>query len=178
MILLNSHLWKSFLLYLFNFLHLIVKESKSSSVVFDSLWPHGIVHGILQARILEWIAVPFSRGSSQPRAQTQVSRIAGRLYQLSHQGSPRILEWVVYPFSSRSSWPRNWTWVSSTAGGFFTIWATRVALHILDSSNKLPVTFKNQILFLDTLVMSMKANWMPYANQESTFASDKTSPGI
>ena len=35
------------------------------------------VHGILQARILEWVAVPFSRGSSQPRDQTQVSQIAG-----------------------------------------------------------------------------------------------------
>ena len=34
------------------------------------------VHGILHARILEWVAVPFSRGSSQPRDQTQVSHIA------------------------------------------------------------------------------------------------------
>ena len=34
------------------------------------------VHGILQARILEWVAFPFSRGSSQPRDQTQVSYIA------------------------------------------------------------------------------------------------------
>ena len=54
------------------------------------------VHGILQARILEWVAFLFSRGSSQPRDQTRVSRIAGIriLYQLSHQGSPRILKWV------------------------------------------------------------------------------------
>ena len=36
------------------------------------------VHGILQARILEWVAFPFSRGSSQPRDQTQVSCISGR----------------------------------------------------------------------------------------------------
>ena len=35
------------------------------------------VHEILQARILEWVAIPFSRGSSQPRDQTQVFRIAG-----------------------------------------------------------------------------------------------------
>ena len=35
------------------------------------------VHGILQARILEWVAFPFSRGSLQPRDRTQVSRIAG-----------------------------------------------------------------------------------------------------
>jgi len=38
------------------------------------------VHGILQARILEWVAFPFSRGSSQPRDQTQVSCIAGGFF--------------------------------------------------------------------------------------------------
>ena len=38
------------------------------------------VHGIFQARIQEWLAVPFSRGSSQPRNQTQVAWIAGGLF--------------------------------------------------------------------------------------------------
>ena len=38
------------------------------------------VHGILQARILEWITFPFSRGPSQPRDQTQVFRIAGEFF--------------------------------------------------------------------------------------------------
>ena len=38
------------------------------------------VHRILQARILEWIAFPFSRESSQPRDPTQVSLIAGRFF--------------------------------------------------------------------------------------------------
>ena len=37
-------------------------------------------HGILQARVLEWVAFPFSGGSSQPRDRTQVSRIAGRFF--------------------------------------------------------------------------------------------------
>ena len=37
-------------------------------------------HEILQARILEWVAVPFSRGSSQLWDRTQVSRIAGRFF--------------------------------------------------------------------------------------------------
>ena len=37
-------------------------------------------HGILQARILEWVAFPFSRGSSQPRDQTQVSHITGGFF--------------------------------------------------------------------------------------------------
>ena len=59
-----------------------------------------IVHGILQAGILESVAVPFSRGSSQHRDQTQVSHIAGGFYfiylfyfyQLSHRGSPEYTE--------------------------------------------------------------------------------------
>jgi len=38
------------------------------------------VHGILQARILEWVAFPFSRRSSHPRDQTQVSHTAGRFF--------------------------------------------------------------------------------------------------
>ena len=40
--------------------------------------PDSSVHGILQARIPEWVAMPSSRGSSQPRDQTQVSCITGR----------------------------------------------------------------------------------------------------
>jgi len=38
------------------------------------------VHGILQARILVWVTVPFSRGSSQCKDQTHVSHIAGRFF--------------------------------------------------------------------------------------------------
>ena len=45
------------------------------------------VHGILQARILEWVAFPFSRGSSQHKDQTQVSRIAGNSLPDEPQGS-------------------------------------------------------------------------------------------
>ena len=42
--------------------------------------PGTSVHGILQARTLELVAIPFSRGSSQPRDRTQVSCIAGRFF--------------------------------------------------------------------------------------------------
>ena len=41
-------------------------ESESCSIMSNSLPPHGIVHGILQARILEWVAIPFSRDLSNP----------------------------------------------------------------------------------------------------------------
>ena len=40
------------------------------------------IHGIFQARILEWVAIFFSRGSAWPRDRTQVSHIAGRLFTL------------------------------------------------------------------------------------------------
>ena len=42
--------------------------------------PGSSIHEITQARILEWVAIPFSRGSSQPRDQTQVSRIGGKFF--------------------------------------------------------------------------------------------------
>ena len=51
------------------------------SVMSDSFQPCGLTAcGILQARILEWVAVPFSRGSFQPRDRTQVSHNAGGFF--------------------------------------------------------------------------------------------------
>ena len=62
------------------------------------------VRGILQARILEWVPLPFSKASSQSsRIEPSLLNCRQILYQLSHQGSPRILEWVAYPISSGSS---------------------------------------------------------------------------
>ena len=55
-----------------------VKVILSCLTLCDPL--HYLVHGILQARILRWVSFPFSRGSSQPRNQTQVSCIAGRFF--------------------------------------------------------------------------------------------------
>ena len=46
----------------------------------DCSLPGSSIHGIFQTRVLEWVAISFSRGSSRPRDQTQVSRIAGRLF--------------------------------------------------------------------------------------------------
>ena len=62
----------------------------------DCSLPGFSVHGILQARVLEWVTISFSRGSSQPRNWTHiscVSCIGGRiLYTVSHLGSP----WMTY----------------------------------------------------------------------------------
>ena len=70
-----------------------------------SLWGSSI-HGILQARVLERIAISFSRGSSRPRDRTRVSSIANRqLYQLSHQGSSPVL---LATNPNTSSEPLDW----------------------------------------------------------------------
>ena len=75
-----------------------VKKSESPSVTSYSLWLTGLVsrppgfsvHGILQARVLEWVAIPFSRRSSWPWDWTQVSYIASRLFTLwaTREGQP------------------------------------------------------------------------------------------
>ena len=67
----------------------ILKESMKVKVAqlcptlcdpMDYSLPASSVHGILQARILEWVASPFSRASSQPRDQTRVSHIVGGFF--------------------------------------------------------------------------------------------------
>ena len=86
--------------------------------------------GFFQARILEWVAMPSSRGSSQSEWSESRSVVSDSLP--SHGQAhgilqARILEWVDFTFSRGSSKPRNWTQVSHIAGRFFTSWATREA---------------------------------------------------
>ena len=60
-------------------------------------------HGIFQARILEWVTIPFSRGSSQPRDRTQVYPHCRQiLYQLNHKAS---LWYQLVRILMRASWP-------------------------------------------------------------------------
>ena len=77
--------------------------SAGHSVVSDSLRPHGLYSPwILQARILEWVAVPFSRGTYQPRDRTEASRIAGGFFIIRATGKPKntgvgslcLLQWI------------------------------------------------------------------------------------
>ena len=70
-----------------------MKERESRSIRSDSLRSLNTVHGILQARILEWVAFPFSRGIFPTQgSKPGLLHCRWLLYQLSHEGSPRILE--------------------------------------------------------------------------------------
>ena len=80
---------------------------------------NSIVYGILQARILEWVAFPYSRGFSQPRDQTQVSIIASWFFtswatreSQEYWSRLSLLQWI-FPTQELNG-------VSCIAGGFFT----------------------------------------------------------
>ena len=79
----------------FSVLHYLPVKSLSRVRLFASPWTVAhrapLEHGIFQARILEWVAISFSRGSFQPRDQTQVSRIAGRHFNLWATGEAQYL---------------------------------------------------------------------------------------
>ena len=92
---------------------------------YPTLWdpmvcssPGSSVHGILQARILQWIAMPSSRGSSQPRDQIQVSPIAGGFFtvwatreaQNTGEGGPSLLQGIF--LTQESNWDLlNCRWI-------------------------------------------------------------------
>ena len=58
--------------------------------------PGSSVHGFLQARILEWVAIFFSSGSSRPRNQTYISCIAGGFFTIGAVEKPSVLEVDLY----------------------------------------------------------------------------------
>ena len=112
----------------------------------DCSRPGSSVHGIVQARILEWVAMAFTRGSSWPRDWTCISKsvaLTGGFFttsvpweaQIVAQLCPTLCNPMDYSPSSSSVYavsfsrgsfqPRDWTWVY-IAGRFFAIWATRV----------------------------------------------------
>ena len=74
----------------------------------DFSLPGFSVDGILRARILEWFAISFSRGSSQPRDWAQISRIVGRhVYHLNHQVSRKEDKRICNSLVPDSLWPHE-----------------------------------------------------------------------
>ena len=74
----ESRMW-----YIHVYHHVCAQSLKSCPTLYDPMDcspPGSSVHGILQAKILEWVAMPFSRGSSRPRDWTHISCIIGTEY--------------------------------------------------------------------------------------------------
>ena len=93
--------------------------SESHSVMsvcdpMDCSLPGSSIHGILQARILEWVAIPFSQRSSLPRNRTLVSCIANRFFTCEQPGKPIVGGGGIL-LSSRSIWAFHDTTAAAAA---------------------------------------------------------------
>ena len=104
---------------------LFLRKSVSRVQLSDSMNcspPGSACHGILQSRILEWVAIPFSRRSSWTRDQTQVSCIADRFFTIWATRKPR--KWPWSPYKVYSMDPASLTyWLNSDLfkGGTWTL---------------------------------------------------------
>ena len=105
----------------------------------DCSLPRSSVHGILQTRILEWAAIPFSRGSSQPRDWTWVFCIAGRFFTIWTTREVQI----------------NWKWLND--------WNTYSHANV-HASEPQPRSGKNPSVYQE---MNDKTWWM-YAMEQSS----------
>ena len=132
--------------------------------------PVSSVHGIFQAKILEWVAISFSRGSSQPRDRTQVSHIAGWYFTIWNTRevlSPRVCSdscplspWCylnisssVAPFSSCSqsfpasgSFPMSWLFASGVQ-----------SIEVSASASVLPMNIQGQFPLELTGLISLQS---------------------
>ena len=113
------------------------------------------VHGISQSRILEWVAIPFSRRSSGPKDWTQVFCIAGRFFTIwatrEAQGNVQVYfffkEKLFFISSPLVMFPNpNWTQVFCFAGRVFTVWATREVSRWRWTYFKLLLLFSHQVV--------------------------------
>ena len=98
------------------YIYMKVKVKSLSHVrLFATLWI--VAHGIFQARVLEWVASSFSRGSSWPRDQTRVFCIAGRGFNSEPPGKPYVYmrepqntEAKMDRIKRRSAWFNSYKW--------------------------------------------------------------------
>ena len=103
--------------------------------------------------ILEWFAIHFSRGSSQPRDETLVSHIAGGLFINWAIGKPKNTG----VGSLSLIWSRNGTRVSYIAGRFFTNWATGEAHILLSIKENKMQPFATMCMDLENITLSEKS---------------------
>ena len=82
----------------------VIQSCPTLCNLMDCSLPGSSVHGIFQARTLEWVAISFSRRSSQPRDWTQVSRIVGRHFAV----------WATWEIRGRDAWSNRQIWPWST----------------------------------------------------------------
>ena len=125
------------------------------------------IHGIFQARILEWVAFPFSRGSSQPRNQTQVSCIAGRFFTISQS--------LLKLMSIESVMPSNHLILCHpllllpSIFPSYKIFSNELILHI--RGPKYWISVSASVLSMNSGLISFRMNWLDLLAVQGTLKS-------
>ena len=96
----------------------VAQSCPTLSDLMDCSLPGSSVHGISKARILEWVAISFSRGSSQARDQTQVSYIAVRLFATEPPEKPLSKTWAHMKTHISLRW-KLYKWINFQSIYFF-----------------------------------------------------------
>ena len=157
-----------------------MKWSENRLVVSDSLYPMDYTaHGILQARILEWVSFPFSKGSSQPRDQTLASRIAGGFF----------TSWATREARSRIKLKYLWgfPWIPDRRNCFlldivsnlllWNMWLT--VLKTQDKKHHIHTAkFLEGKLLIHTSLLHLEEHWTKYSFTQNVFNSYKTHVGF
>ena len=128
--------------------------------------------GILQARILEWVAIPSYSRSSQPRDWTQVSRIVGGFFTV--WATREAQEYGAYPFFRGTSWPRKFLGLShllSEPPG------KPKNMELISSSGELPdpgMELRSPAMQVDSLPAELpgKPGWGPRTHISRRFPGD------
>ena len=128
----------------------------NSCTPIDCNLPGSSVQGIIQARILEWVAISSSRGSSQPRNWTQVSCIAGRFLPTELQGCQSSNEELVLQCRPPVWQQRSIGCLGSGGLGFWRDWSLFIGIYL----NAFLLDLKEQWAFLLWLLNSLRPrNW-------------------
>ena len=128
--------------------------------------------GILQARILKWVAIPFSRGSSQPRDQTQVSSTAAEGF-ITHWATGEAQENSGLSLLQQIFPTQELNWVSCIGGRFFTNWAIREAQRKMKLAQEISLgtsTISTGFPILPTKMMTedvLEGSVMCWSNQDT-----------
>ena len=150
-------------------LRLVVPSCLTLCDPMDYSPPGSSVHGILQTRILEWVAMPSSRGSFQLRDQAQVSRIAGGFFTIWVTREVQKY-WSGYPIPSPGHLPNPGVTPASLtspalAGGFFTTsaaWEVQSHLRTLQNIKKPLGLVLSPFLFFNWNPKTEICKWLFY----------------
>ena len=113
---------------------LVTKSCPTLCDPVDYSPPGSSVHGISQARILEWVAIAFSRGSSWPRDWTPAPALAGRFFTTEPPGKPSVYmteDWIGWPWSSIPVL-RHCHWKNADYSMLWDIMASIEEIHLSD----------------------------------------------